>query len=491
LDSQSLWADEGLTEWISQFSPREIWRILQTDTQPPLYYILLHYWITLFGNSEVSLRALSAFFSTLSLPLFYLVARKILSNRTAVALATMLYSVSFFQIWYAKEARCYALLGFLSLGGVYCVLRCLEQPSASRLLSVALVLSAGLYTHNMAWFYLPGLTVFWFLYPSEMTIRARIRGGVIVAGVTLLLYVPWLPSLGIQARVVHEHFWVPKPSAPDLLETLCVLSGFDTITFQEVFRNYFHARKLFGFWTWAPALLIVFVLSAIAALYGVRAANHRKGAALLAYSALPVLLVFLDSRLSTPIYINRIFMGACILLPLVFCAPIAFQTGTRQGLFRFVALLVLAGTTISGFGYLRRERKEDWRGATQYLLKLPQRPRLAIIVRDYGQMVVHYYSTGLFKSYPPIELSGLRTKFNRRFGVYQAQSARSDDPMAMLAQTIGSGKYQEIDFVLQPSEPIVKDTMDYLAVHCASVEVVEFHWLEVRRCFVQSSIGKP
>ena len=489
LDSQSFWADEGYTVWISQFSPREIWRILQLDTSPPLYYIVLHYWSALFGNSEVSLRALSAFFGTLSLPLFYLIARKVLPSRMSVALAMMLYSVSFFQVWYAREARCYALLVFLSLGSVYCVLLCLEKASALRLLGLALVLSASLYTHNMAWFYLPGLAVLWFVYPSEMTIGARIRSALIVAVVVLLSYIPWLPSLGEQMRSVHAFFGAPRPRARDILETLCILSGFDTRTFQDVFRDHLHSQRLFGFWTWAPAFLIVFVLCVIGGLYAVRSVDRRKSAALLVYSVLPILLVFLDSRLFTPIYINRTFTGACVLIPLLLCAPVAFQVGNRQMLFQFIAFVVLVGTAISAFGYLRRERREDWRGVTEYLLKLPERPRLAVVVLDYCQVLVHYYSAGLFKSYPPIEITGLKTKFDPPDPDFEASINQNElrvDPIAMLSRAMDSGSYKEIDFALQPSAPPVKGITDYLTTHCASVEVVEFHWLEVRRCFVQS-----
>jgi uncharacterized membrane protein len=57
LVSQSLWNDEGYTVWVSQFAPKEIWSILQSDTSAPLYYTLLHYWVALFGISESSLRA--------------------------------------------------------------------------------------------------------------------------------------------------------------------------------------------------------------------------------------------------------------------------------------------------------------------------------------------------------------------------------------------------------------------------------------------------
>ena len=489
LESQSFWADEGYTVWISQFSPREIWHILQSDTSPPLYYILLHYWSVLFGNSESSLRAFSAFFGTLSLPLFYLIARKVLPGRMSVALAMMLYSVSFFQIWYAKEARCYALLVFLSLGSVYCVLLCLERANAPRLLGLAVALSASLYTHNMAWFYLPGLAVLWFIYPSEMAMGARLRNASIVAAVALLSYVPWLPSLGEQMRSVRTTAGFPKPRVRDVLETLCILSGFDTRTFQDIFRDHLHSQRLFGFWTWAPTFLIVFILCVIGGLCAVRSTDRRKCGALLVYAVLPILLVFLDSRLSTPIYVNRTFTGTCVLIPLVLCAPVAFWVGNRKMLFQFIAFVVLAGTAISAFGYLRRERREDWRGVTEYLLKLPERPRLVVVVLDYCQVLVHYYSAGLFKSYPPIEITGLKTKFDPPglgFEASISQDERTVDPMAMLSRAMDSGRYKEIDFALQPSAPPTKGITDYLTTHCASVEVVEFHWLEVRRCFVQS-----
>ena len=489
LDSQSLWADEGYTVWISKFSPTEIWHIVKGDTGPPAYYIMVHYWSALFGNSESSLRALSAFFGTLSLSLFFLIARMVLASRTAVALAMMLYSLSFFQVWYAKEARCYALLVFLSLGTVCCALLCLEKASALRLLVLSLAVSASLYSHNVAWFSLPGLGALWFVYPSAMTIGRRINNGLIVVAITVLSYSPWLPALGEQVRLVHGSFWVPRPRVRDLLATLCILNGLDTRTLQAVFRDYFHSQILFGYWTWTPVFLIIFVLCAIGALCAVRSVDRRKSSALLFYSLLPVLLVFLDSRLSTPIYIDRLFIGTGALLPLVLCAPIAFQADNRKRLFEFIALMVLVGTATSAYGYLRRERKEDWRGATEYLLKLPERPRLIAVVRDYCQMVVRYYSAGLFNSYPSIEITGLTTKcYPPDLGCEAPlpQDEKTVDPTAMLSQAMGSGRYREIDLALQPTAAPVKDVADYLAAHCASVEVVEFHWVEVRRCFVRS-----
>jgi hypothetical protein len=193
--------------------------------------------------------------------------------------------------------------------------------------------------------------------------------------------------------------------------------------------------------------------------------------------------VFFDSRLSNSIYIVRVFIGAAVLWPLVFCAPIAFQTGTRRMPYRFTALIVLVAATISLIGYLHREQKEDWRGVTEYLMRIPERRRLVVVARDYCQILVRFYSTGLFKSYPPIEITGLSNNFdltNLSFGAVHERT------VSKLAKEIESRRYNEIDFALQSSAEQAKSVKGYLRAHCSSIETVQFHSLEVQRCFVQS-----
>jgi mannosyltransferase len=495
LSSQSLWFDEGYTLWMSRFSPKDIWHILPIDTSSPLYYILLHYWTKCFGNSEFSLRALSALFGTISIPLFYLLARKILADKWSVVLAMMLYAVSFFQIWYAQEARCYALLVFLSLGSIYCLLLSLDSRNTLRLCGLVLFLTASLYTHNMAVFYLPGLAVVWLVYPAESTIRARVRDALLVFAGALLLYLPWLPTLRGQLERIHRGFGTAAPKARDLLDSLCVLSGFDTRTLQIIFRDRLHTVRLFGFWTWVPAVFIIVVLCVLGGLCALRSEDRRKVAALLAYSLTPVFLVFIDSRISNPIYVNRVFLGSCVLLPMLFCAPIAFQVGNGRKVFQIIAFVVLVGTAVSAFGYLRRERREDWRGVTEYLVRIPEERRLSVIVPDMGQVLVQYYASGLSQSYAPIEVTGLLTRFDPPDLSLEARTLedidRNADVLALLSRAVASGKYKEVDVAMQPGtmRVLVAPTLQYLAAHCGSVDIVEFHWLEVRRCFVQSPVG--
>ena len=167
LGSQSLWEDEGYTcfGFPQILASRNLAHAKQMDATTPLHYVLIHYWSNFLGTSEFSLRALSAVFGTLSIPLYFLLARKVLTDRMAVTFAMALYAVAFFQVWHARNARFYALLIFLSLGSVYCLLLYLENRGLVPLCGAVLSLALSLYTHNMALFYLPGFAVLWLVYP--------------------------------------------------------------------------------------------------------------------------------------------------------------------------------------------------------------------------------------------------------------------------------------------------------------------------------------
>ena len=107
INKQSLWLDEAASWW---FATGPLVRALHSEfTNPPLYYTLLYLWVHLFGTSEVALRGLSVIPSVASVWFTYRLAWKLFSQGVAVLSAGYM-AVSTFQIYYAQEARCYALL---------------------------------------------------------------------------------------------------------------------------------------------------------------------------------------------------------------------------------------------------------------------------------------------------------------------------------------------------------------------------------------------
>jgi mannosyltransferase len=89
LGFESLWIDEGVSIKIAGLEPLQMIRQASSDPTPPFYYLILHYWMALFGDSEFSVRSLSAIASSLSILVMYRLGA-LLFGRTAGLLAAVI-----------------------------------------------------------------------------------------------------------------------------------------------------------------------------------------------------------------------------------------------------------------------------------------------------------------------------------------------------------------------------------------------------------------
>src|SRR5687767_12736664 len=100
------WIDEAIAVGIASHEPGEIPALLRQDGSPPLYYLLLHGWIGLFGDGEAATRALSLVFAAAAVPAAWWAAG---------ARAAAVVSICPFLTYYAQEARMYTLVAVLSV----------------------------------------------------------------------------------------------------------------------------------------------------------------------------------------------------------------------------------------------------------------------------------------------------------------------------------------------------------------------------------------
>src|SRR5215211_8982872 len=72
LGSESLWWDEVYAiSTMSSPGPLEILRLSSTDNNPPLFYLIEHYWMLLAGDSAFAVRLPSAVAGALAIPVMY------------------------------------------------------------------------------------------------------------------------------------------------------------------------------------------------------------------------------------------------------------------------------------------------------------------------------------------------------------------------------------------------------------------------------------
>jgi hypothetical protein len=231
LARQGLWIDEGYSVTLAGLSPAGIIAGTAADQHPPLYYLLLHGWLSLVGRSEFAVRFLSVAAGLLSLSVLYALGRRLSSARLGLWSALLL-ALSPIYIQYSQEARMYALLALLGLLSVYTLRRWLEQPSIGRGTLYVLPTAAALYTHNLAVFLLPFEAMWaiaWAITRRDSSgyrpaLDSQQLGGWFVCQAAIaLLWLPWLPAVVMQAHS-HRVPWIVPPTLPMLLDTLLHVS---------------------------------------------------------------------------------------------------------------------------------------------------------------------------------------------------------------------------------------------------------------------------
>ena len=153
IDKEDIWLDEAYSLYVAE-QPSFVDLINNMSTyedNPPLYYISLHYWIKLFGNSETAVRALSLFLGLGSIILLYMLASLLFDRKTGLLSAFFMF-FSLIQTVYSQEARAYMLLVFLTLLSTLLFVRLLKKRTWFNQSGYILFTALLLYTHYLSFF---------------------------------------------------------------------------------------------------------------------------------------------------------------------------------------------------------------------------------------------------------------------------------------------------------------------------------------------------
>ncbi len=127
LANKGMWLDETFSVWLANKSIVDMLQwIVKIDQHPPLYYLLLHYWMALKGDTPYNVRLLSALFGTVTIPIIYLIGKRISGMMMGLAAAVFL-AFSLFNIYFAQETRMYTLLTFNVTVAIYAMIRLLTD----------------------------------------------------------------------------------------------------------------------------------------------------------------------------------------------------------------------------------------------------------------------------------------------------------------------------------------------------------------------------
>jgi hypothetical protein len=195
-----LWLDEALTVNIAKQPLHTLPSYLKRDGAPPLFYVLLHFWMGAFGDSDLAVRSLSGVIGVVTVPLVWLAGRKI-GGRAAGWAAMLLVATSPFAVRYDTETRMYALVALLTVLGFLAMQRVLTRPRPGNLVALAVVTSLLLYSHYWS-FYLLGTTFVWLAWQAwrgRPAWRRGARSGMVAMAIGALTFLPWVPTFLYQS----------------------------------------------------------------------------------------------------------------------------------------------------------------------------------------------------------------------------------------------------------------------------------------------------
>jgi len=185
LDSQSIANDEPFSIFAAQMDVTSIISELSSGNNPPLFEIMLHYWVKIFGISPFSVRFLPFLFSVFTVYFIYKIGRLFFGFPVAI-LTSLIFSFSNYHLYFAHETRVYSLFALLTCVSMLAFFKVIENEKNRKYWILLLLSNVVLcYGHYFGLFIpiIQGISVF---VISELRLR-YLKSLVIINGISLLL----------------------------------------------------------------------------------------------------------------------------------------------------------------------------------------------------------------------------------------------------------------------------------------------------------------
>lgn len=379
IDDLYIKGDEPFMIFHCQKSFPELMEIVYSgkEPNPPLIFILLHFWIKFFGTSILATKSLPILISVFT-NVFILLIGKRLQNVWMALFVVVLFNFSHLHFELSQEIKGFGLVLMLTTGSFYFYLSYLRTSKLKFLIPLILFNAALPYTHyNSALVPLfQFLTYPLFLKTHWKEVKFLFLGNII----SLALFIPQI--FEFLKAVPDDNFWLQKASLVDLKNVLISLSGYKKLII--VFA---------GLFTISP--LLVFFL--------------KRYDLLKPTFSIRIYLVFGGSFL-IPIFINYIigqyipsfrlkyvyFTSLAIYFTIAYVIfNISFFKNTLSLIvisFTFLFLLYRFEPTKIGF--------ENWEKAISQVKKLENKNSVIIISAPYkNHDFLYYYNNNAFKDY--------------------------------------------------------------------------------------------
>jgi len=208
--NQSLWLDEAVQAVVANNSLAFAFEELKGDFHPPLFHLLMHFWVRIFGSGEIALRIPSVLFGMGTVYMIYKINKLIINGLTNSKInglvAAVFLATGPFHIYYSQEARMYSMVTFFTCLSMYYFINLLKKLKINELKR-----SRENIVYNSIFYILASALALYSDYYAVLVVLAQITAGLIILRkrflkmifyylAILILFVPVLPLLISQLK---------------------------------------------------------------------------------------------------------------------------------------------------------------------------------------------------------------------------------------------------------------------------------------------------
>lgn len=373
LTDQDICIDEPFTIYHAQFDIHDIVTFLKPTNNPPLYEIVLHYWIKLFGIEPFSVRFLPLLFSSLTVVFVFKLASLLQEKKTAL-IAALLFTFSTYHIYYSHDSRAYPLFLLLSVISFFLFAKILSGTYRIKYKLAFVIINTFLvYTHYFGF-------IVWFIQVIYLFVASRkqIMLFFILYVGSMLFFIPQFMILFQRAGIsVTTGTWIEKGiTIESLYNKLVVFSNMPV--------------------TAILCLVILLCLGIILILNKERREKKQPVSAILLCSIwffVPLLGMFVVSY-KLPVFLDRylIFCTPAYYLLLAGSLPIIFKVKKYENIFSVMLLMAFLLSL-----NLNPSKKREVSATVQYIKKImDENTMLIICAHEFINNFTYYYDKKIF-----------------------------------------------------------------------------------------------
>ena len=365
---QSVWFDEAYSIFLAKQPVAELIHLTSIDGHPPLYYLLLKAWATVFGFSELALRSLSVIMMGGVIVVAGLLTKRLFGVRAALLTLPLLVAAPF-MLRYGFEIRMYALAALIGIAATY-ILVVAQQVKASRqqwLLygAYAVLVALGVYTlYYTALLWIAHLVWLIWLAVKNRQSPLKARWPVALAG-SVILFIPWLPIFLSQ---------LGNGALSPVVKTLNLEQLMGIVTFNFLYQP---AWQLGVFGSFMIVVVIGLLIYFATQAFKKASSHEREHLVLMGLYVLVPVLVLMTVSLVKPMYLER-YLAQVIVGGLVFVgATIALTLARKKSVRSWLAAGVLFAVIVTGSIHLMQIGNYNFQRS-----QLPSTKYAAEVVRE-------------------------------------------------------------------------------------------------------------